>query len=220
MDIFTESPHLKLAKAQFYKYPYGKVYPSRDEEVWRPYIECIDAKYANKKSLPKGTVFYHGSLSNKFYFHPNSVRYFGLDFAISAWKTPEKWRKKYKDLTMPPYSKWIGYVHVFKLKKALPYHYIAETDCVAMDHPNTEICSNKPCVHPQVVFHEGPMRDNDLIDIGTELTIPKNFESDYIQYIGYHKIDIVKMVMYRVESPQDWNCQTAVLSSENANKET
>lgn len=144
--------------------------------------------------------------------------YFGLDFLISVWILTERFVKKTKpdNMSTPPYDQWIGYVHVFKTKKDIRYDYLWEDGCVPEDcTASKEIYEHTPIIHPQVAFHEGFNGDNELVELGTEMTIPnsKRDLDDSLEYIGYHVIDITKLFIYRTESLIGWQPHDAIKKS-------
>lgn len=191
--------------------PVGRKYPEREDPAWRPFYENIDKKYKDKRALPKGTIVYHGSLSKSFTSHPRRseepVMFFGLDFPISAWILPEAVDNKYKqdNKCMQRY----GYVHVFKLKKAMSYEYIMEDMCTTTDAPNTERCSKAPCVHAQVWFQGPPHIGNNFNGLGTELSMPFTMIDGHLQHIGVHTLDIMQLAMYACTN-SSWNPKAAV----------
>jgi len=54
-----------------------------------------------------------------------------------------------------------------------------ENGCVPVDcQTSKSIYQYVPIVHPQVAFHQGFKGDNDLVELGVEMTIPR----DQIEY--------------------------------------
>lgn len=190
--------------------------PDRKNEKWTPLYDVIDKKYDTKtKTLKKGTILYHGSLSKKFDFNMSAPgKYFGLDYAISSWILTESYKKSVNGVCKPPYN-WKGYVHVFKLKKPLKYTYTKEEGVPFYDIKECQM--GTPCIHPQAIIHES--FTSDLWDLGTELTIPSTYNlNDYLEHIEIHEIDIVMMYLhmrhtYKGKSASifdSWNPENAI----------
>jgi hypothetical protein len=209
MTTFVESPHRQQEENE---YPFGKTYPERSDPQWLPYFKAIDRAY-DRRSLPRGTIVYRGSLSPRMPKSISEVTFFGLDFRISAWILAEQWVRRLRSGgTIPPYARWVGYVHVFRLNKALPYKYIKEDGCTPLDEPHRKTCERTPCVHAQVVFHEGLRSDNGLVDLGVELTVPPSFYG-HLEHVGTHVLDITALLLNRIERPSRWQPQAAIVRS-------
>lgn len=168
--------------------------PDRSDERWSPLYDIIDKKYDTKtKTLKKGTILYHGSLSKTFDYDMQNKPgiYFGLDYSISSWILTESYKKSVHNICKPPYN-WKGYVHVFRLKKPLKYIYTKSSGAPFND---INECKDKPCIHAQYIIHES--FTSDLWDLGTELTIPSTYNlKDYLEPVEIHELDIVMMYMY------------------------
>lgn len=204
-------------------------YPNReDDSKWLPLFHSVDIKYGkmeytetkqstSNERLPKGTLLYHGSLGDTFpsMTFNNDIVSFGLDFLLSSWMLSELFVQRLKTTEdHPPYNEWEGYIHVFKAKKDIQYEYMPEDGCVPIDcRMKKSTYKNVPIVHPQVAFHQGFDGDNDLVELGVEMIIPGCQIEDSVEYLGYHKIDIVKLFMHRTESVFKWKPHDAIKSS-------
>lgn len=217
MKTFVESPHRQEDSDSEWQYPFGKSYPDRSNPQWLPYFKAIDQAYNKKmRILPKNTILYHGSLNRQAMPKKKKdyITFFGLDFRISAWILAEQWAKTRlrTEGPIPPYSRWIGYVHVFRLRKALQYHYVEEDGCTPLDEPHRATCEGTPCVHAQVVFHEGARGDNGLVDLGVELTVPPRF-MEHLEHAGTHVVDITSLMLNRITLPSRWQPQSAIIGT-------
>lgn len=209
----------------------------RDE--WSFYYNMIDNAYdLKRKVLKKGTRLYRGSFDKNFDSTYQGVRFFGLDFPISAWiltetfiiNTFQKNTKniKYADVIDKNYISKIydyngkipnGYIHEFVIEKPMKYHYIQKDGTTPLDSPHKDICESKlPCVHPQSIYHYGFFGSQYMAELGTELTLPGDFFRKHVKHVKTHIIDVNKLFIFHTYNTLWWLPHNAVVRSISHNK--
>lgn len=190
------------------KPPFGpREYPCQKDPRWKGVFEAIVSKYGGEhRVLPAGTKVYRGTLFETLY-NPVSKGpvFFGLDVLISLWILAESYHPL---VTKPDF----GYVYEFELTKDLAYEYIQKLDCTAMDKPYCDVCAKKPCVHPQVILHNGSSIE-DHVEVGTELTLPLEVveSGEVLKEVRKHKVDVKMLIAHEDQPYWAWDPVKAIM---------
>lgn len=180
-------------------------YPCRKKESFKDFFASIDEKYSGEsKDLPVGTVLYRGTLFETLYNPTNTEPvFFGLDVIISLWILCENHYTELRKNKNDPMLK--GYLHVFEVKKPIPYRYIKTLDGTPLEEKECIGDQAQACVHPQVILHTG-IGLNDHVELGTEVTLPLRYVNDtYLKYKTTHIVDVQELIKNKDKSYVQWN---------------
>ena len=221
-QVPTESPYLSFfpklnqkRKAWFSKRRGEAPESPRDKRVWQASVQRVMDRYNERfkeKSIPAGTLLFHGSLDDSFDIFDPSERdrpvFFGIEANISLWYIFEAaatalprdvaYAGRYFTEKRP-----YGYLYIYKTTKEIPAANIKLIPLL-IDHPidDSECFSRRTtrpemvCIHPQLAYH-GFVDKAKLRDLSIELTLRPYQYSDSIEFVEQLRVDI--MDLYRNE---------------------
>jgi hypothetical protein len=213
MTVLIEPPHLNYREERIPR-SYDIINErllgsdmSREDKYWKNVYPLIDQLYnKNSFTLKPGTLLYRCSISPKPMTFSKSqlgspLIYFGLDFVIATWIGLEINDRNKKPVPC--------YLHVYKLKKPVKYHYIEEVEGTVLDFA-PEVSLETACIHPQTVLHgDDPL--GGVNDVGIEITFPRSVNlSSIIKPIQTYKINTTLLKKNTNKYLFEWNPRQAL----------
>jgi len=219
-DVPTESPYLSFfsklnqkRKAIWRKLRSEAPESPQDKRIWQEAVQRITDRYNERfkeKSIPEGTLLFHGSLDDR--FEPFGVKvqpdmvmapvFFGIEANISLWYIFEmatrEWRRRHIFESAKKYFRRMrphGYLYVYRVTKEIPKENIKFLPLLLENIRDQEECDDddRPkmvCVHPQLAYRVfTSIFKTAYNDLTIELTLRPSEYSDSIEFVKQFRVD-------------------------------